>query len=78
VPVGRVLQNGNVDLICDNGTARTPSVGAELMATPTAPKTVVEQELNQRSASGMADQEKPWIRTMVSGLDSTLMRRPLE
>jgi hypothetical protein len=37
VAVGGVLENGNVDLICDSGTRLTPSVGAELMATPAAP-----------------------------------------
>ena len=32
------LSTGNVDLICESGTTLTPSVGAELSATPAAPK----------------------------------------
>ena len=32
------LSTGNVALTCDSGTRLTPSVGAELIATPTAPK----------------------------------------
>jgi hypothetical protein len=32
------FSTGNVDLTWDSGTTRTPSVGAEFIATPTAPK----------------------------------------
>ena len=32
------LSTGNEDRICDSGTRLTPSVGAELIATPAAPK----------------------------------------
>ena len=32
------FRTGNVDLICESGTTRTPSVGAEFSATPAAPK----------------------------------------
>ena len=32
------LSTGKVDLICVSGTTGTPSVGAELIATPHAPK----------------------------------------
>ena len=35
--VGRFFSTGKVDLICDSGTTLTPSVGAELIATPAAP-----------------------------------------
>jgi hypothetical protein len=31
------LSTGNVERTCDSGTARTPSVGAEQIATPAAP-----------------------------------------
>jgi len=31
------LRTGNDDLICDSGKRLTPSVGAELIATPAAP-----------------------------------------
>jgi hypothetical protein len=32
------LSTGNVDLSCESGATLTPSVGAELSATPAAPK----------------------------------------
>ena len=32
------LSTGHVDLTCDGGTIRTPSVGAEFSATPATPK----------------------------------------
>jgi hypothetical protein len=32
------LSTGKVDFTCDSGTTRTPSVGAEFIATPAAPK----------------------------------------
>jgi hypothetical protein len=32
------LSTGNVERTCDSGTALTPSVGAELIATPATPK----------------------------------------
>jgi len=33
-----LFSTGKVDFSCDSGTTRTPSVGAELSATPAAPK----------------------------------------
>jgi hypothetical protein len=36
--VGGFLSTGNVERTCENGTTGMPSVGAELIATPQAPK----------------------------------------
>jgi hypothetical protein len=52
------LKTSNVDRICDSGTTLTPSVGAELIATPAAPWPAVEQQLDEQPARGVTHEDR--------------------
>ena len=52
------LSTGNVAFTCDSGTTPTPSVGAELIATPGRAEAVVEQDLHEHAARRVADQDR--------------------
>ena len=51
------LSTGKDAFTCDSGTRFTPSVGAELIATPTAVPTVHEQ-LREHAAGRVTDQDR--------------------
>nr|BFE71811.1 hypothetical protein GCM10020092_051120 [Actinoplanes digitatis] len=53
-----LLSTGNVDFTWVSGTTRTPSVGAEFIATPSRAEAVVEQDLGEGAADRVADDDR--------------------
>jgi hypothetical protein len=54
-------------LSCDSGVTRTPSVGAELIATPTPAITTIEEQLQKGATRRMTHQD----RGRLDSLDNT-------